>query len=67
MRSGGSTRLQYQADTGTLPTGKVTLNTWFDYWLREYVEPDRRPRTADDYRRQVRVHIGPDVGVAVPP
>ena len=54
--------MQVQADTGTLPTGNVTLNTWFDYWLREYVEPDHRPRTVDDYRRQVRVHIGPALG-----
>ena len=54
--------MQYQADTGTLPTGKVTLNVWFDYYLREYVAPDRRPRTVDDYRRQVRVHIGPALG-----
>ena len=54
--------MRYQADTGTLPTGKVTLNVWFDYYLREYVAPDRRARTVDDYRRQVRVHIGPALG-----
>ena len=54
--------MRYQADTGTLPTGKVTLNVWFDYYLREYVAPDRRSRTVDDYRRQVRVHIGPALG-----
>ncbi len=54
--------MQYEADTGTLPTGKVTLNVWFDYYLREYVAPDRRARTVDDYRRQVRVHIGPALG-----
>ena len=55
-------QMQYEADTGTLPTGKVTLNVWFDYYLREYVAPDRRARTVDDYRRQVRVHIGPALG-----
>ena len=47
--------MQVQADTGTLPTGKVPVNTWLDYWLKEYVEPDRRSRTVDDYRRQVRL------------
>ena len=54
--------MQVQADTGTLPTGKVTVNTWLDYWLKEYVEPDRRSRNVDDYRRQVRLHIGPAMG-----
>ena len=42
--------MQVQADTGTLPTGKVTVNTWLDYWLKEYEEPDRRSRTVDDSR-----------------
>ena len=54
--------MQVQADTGAMPTGKVTLNTYFDYWLQQDVEPNNRPRTVDDYRRQVRVHIGPALG-----
>ena len=54
--------LQYEADTGTLPTGKVTLNTWLDYWLREYVATELRPSTIEDYRMQVRNYIGPMLG-----
>ena len=54
--------LLFQADTGALPTGNTTLNVWMDYWLREYIVPDRRTRTVDDYRRQVRVHIAPALG-----
>ena len=54
--------LQYEADTGTLPTGKMTLNVWLDYWLREYVVPERRIRTVEDYRMQVRNYIGPMLG-----
>ena len=41
---------------------QVPVNTWLDYWLKEYVEPDRRSRTVEDYRRQVRLHIGPAMG-----
>ena len=54
--------LQHQALTGTMPTGKVMLNDWLEYWLQQDVEPNNRPRTVDDYRRQVRVHIGPALG-----
>ncbi len=54
--------LQHQEDTGTMPTGKVKLAAWLDYWLREFVVPTRRPRTVDDYRRQVRLYLAPHLG-----
>ena len=54
--------MQYQADTGTLPTGQVTLNTWLDYWLREYVATELRPSTIEDYTMQVRNYLGPLLG-----
>ena len=54
--------MQYEADTGTLPMGKMTLNVWLDYWLREYVTPERRIRTVEDYHRQVRNYVGPMLG-----
>ena len=54
--------MQVQADTGTLPTGTVTLNTFFDYWLREYVAHELRPSTVEDYRMQVRNYLAPMLG-----
>ena len=59
--------LQYEADTGTLPKGKVTLNVWLDYWLREYVAVELRPSTIEDYRMQVKNYLSPLLGLHVPP
>ena len=52
----------YQADTGTLPTGKVTLNVWLEYWMREYVGHELRPSTVEDYRMQVKNYLAPMLG-----
>ena len=54
--------MQYEADKGTLPTGRSTLNTWLDYWLREYVAAERRESTFKDYCLQVRKYVGPMLG-----
>ena len=54
--------MQYQADTGTLPTGKVTLSTWLEYWLRQYVAHELRPSTVEDYTMQVRNYLVPLLG-----
>ena len=54
--------LLYEADSGTLPKGKMTLNTWLGYWLREYVDTELRPSTIEDYHMQVRNYIGPLLG-----
>ncbi len=55
-------KMLYERDTGTLPTEHVTVSTLADWWLRAVVAPAQRPRTVDDYTRQVRVHINPALG-----
>lgn len=52
----------YQADTGTLPTGRVTLNIWLEYWMREYVGHELAPSTVEDYRMLVRNYLSPMLG-----
>ena len=54
--------MQYEADRGTLPRGNMTLNIWLDWWLREFVEAERRESTARDYHMQVRNYISPMLG-----
>ena len=54
--------MQYYKDNGTLPAGRITLNTWLEYWLREYVAVKWRETTHRDYVAVVRRDIGPALG-----
>ena len=47
---------------GTLPTASPSVDEWFQKWLRVYVAPKKRPRTADTYRSYVRQYIVPTLG-----
>lgn len=54
----------YDIETAPMPAADASLLRWSDYWMHHYVDqsPKRRPHTADAYRRDLRVHIIPDLG-----
>jgi integrase len=47
---------------GTLVTHGVTVEAWFRKWLKVYITPHKRPRTADTYRTYVDSYIIPALG-----
>ncbi len=48
--------------TGTLSTRSLTVESWFRKWIKVYVVPHKRPRTADTYRSYVEQYIIPALG-----
>lgn len=53
------TRLQRSGD---LPTASMTVEQWFDYWLRNIAAKEKRPATMRSYRSIVSKHIIPSIG-----
>lgn len=43
---------------------KITVEDWFDTWLKEYKKDNIRPSTYASYENIVRVHIKPHLGKA---
>lgn len=49
-------------DNSYLDADKRTLGQYLDEWLKEYIEPVRKPYTVDNYRRSIDLHIKPNLG-----
>ncbi|WP_405373346.1 MULTISPECIES: tyrosine-type recombinase/integrase [unclassified Microbacterium] len=47
---------------GDLPTDSITVEVWFEYWLRTYQLPELRPSAMDSLRSVVRRQIIPSLG-----
>lgn len=47
---------------GDLPTASQTVEQWFTYWLREFVEKDLRPNTVNNYRNVTTKYVIPVIG-----
>ncbi|MQF69588.1 site-specific integrase [SAR202 cluster bacterium AD-804-J14_MRT_500m] len=43
-------------------TGKITVGALLERWIRDYVLPNTRPRTAERYESDMRLHIVPSIG-----
>ena len=48
--------------TGDLPTASMTVDKWFDYWVREIAVKTRRPATMNSYRSIITRNILPALG-----
>ncbi|MGW5689622.1 site-specific integrase [Streptomyces asiaticus] len=55
-------KLHAEAKKGPVATSAPTLEQYLTYWLREVVEPDLKPKTAETYAMHVRLYITPGVG-----
>ena len=56
-------QLLHERDTGVeRPVGKLTVASFLDRWLVDYVEPNLAPKTCVSYRDVVRVHLVPALG-----
>lgn len=47
---------------GDLPTSSPTLAQWLRLWLKQNVQPYRKPRTYETYEGYVETHIIPAIG-----
>lgn len=54
--------LQRQAARGPVATRTPTVSAYLEYWLREVVQPNVAPRTAENYQRFVRLYLMPGLG-----
>lgn len=52
-------KLHGQAAKGPMATKTPTIGAYLEYWLREVIEPNRAPKTIDNYKRFVRLYIRP--------
>jgi integrase len=43
-------------------TGKLNVDQFLQRWLRDYAIPNTRPRTAERYESDIRLHITPALG-----
>lgn len=44
------------------PTRSAKLSEWLPYWLKEYVEPERKKTTYAKYEMHVRLYLVPQIG-----
>ena len=57
------TELQHQLDTGVLvPLGKTRLKEYLQRWLKDYVQSNLSPRTAEGYEHICNHHLIPTLG-----
>ena len=42
-------------------TGKITVGEFLNRWLKDYAIPNTRPRTAERYESDIRLHIAPAI------
>ncbi|MFF9393488.1 site-specific integrase [Streptomyces griseoluteus] len=54
--------LHAEAKKGPVATSTPTLAQYLARWLREVVEPDLKPKTAETYAMHVRLYIVPGLG-----
>ena len=45
-----------------MDVGKVTVGEFLQRWLKDYAMPNTRPRTAERYESDIRLHITPALG-----
>ncbi|MFE0131273.1 tyrosine recombinase XerC [Streptomyces sp. NPDC059037] len=55
-------KLHNEAKNGPMPTSSPTLAQYLAYWLRDVVQPDLKPKTAETYAMHVRLYISPGLG-----
>ncbi|MFE7130044.1 tyrosine recombinase XerC [Streptomyces sp. NPDC057638] len=55
-------KLHADARKGPVPTSHPTLGTYLTRWLKDVVEPDLKPKTAETYDMHVRLYITPGLG-----
>ncbi|MFF8846743.1 tyrosine recombinase XerC [Streptomyces sp. NPDC015127] len=55
-------KLHAEARKGPVATSSPTLGQHLTYWLKEVVEPDLKPKTAETYAMHVRLYIRPGLG-----
>lgn len=55
-------RLFQKAATEPIPTATPPLRDYLEYWLREVIEPNLKPKAAETYAMHVRLHIVPELG-----
>ncbi|MFJ6507348.1 tyrosine recombinase XerC [Streptomyces sp. NPDC091879] len=55
-------KLHTEAKEGPVATSTPTLAQYLVRWLREVVEPDLKPKTAETYAMHVRLYIAPGLG-----
>jgi integrase len=55
-------KLQTRAREGPVPTTTPTLASYLAYWLREVVEPNLAPKTAERYALFTRLYLVPGLG-----
>ena len=52
----------HELDEGTyMEPSKMTVGQWLDVWAKEYLD-SVKPRTSEQYRYQIRVHLKPSLG-----
>jgi integrase len=55
--------LLHQIDTGSfMKPGKTTVADYLQRWLKDYVQPNLSPRTAEGYESIIRCHLIPALG-----
>lgn len=54
--------LHNHATRGPVATRTPTVGAYLDYWLREVVQPNVAPRTAENYQRIARLYLLPGLG-----
>ncbi|MGK5451160.1 site-specific integrase [Streptomyces radiopugnans] len=55
-------KLHAEASRGPVASSTPTLAQYLAYWLREVVEPELKPKTAETYAMHVRLYIAPGLG-----
>lgn len=50
------------AKAGDIPTANMTVEQWFEYWLRDIAPKEVRPKTMGNYRSFTKNHILPAIG-----
>ncbi|MFI6662060.1 tyrosine recombinase XerC [Streptomyces sp. NPDC050523] len=55
-------KLHAAAKEGPVATSSPTMEQYLTRWLREVVEPDLKPKTAETYAMHVRLYITPGLG-----
>ncbi|MGW0319310.1 tyrosine-type recombinase/integrase [Streptomyces flavidovirens] len=55
-------KLHAEARKGPVATSSPTLGQHLAYWLKEVVQPDLKPKTAETYAMHVRLYIRPGLG-----
>lgn len=54
---------QTKADEGRhFEPARVSLSSWLDTWISEYIEPSAKPLTVATYKSRIESHIKPNIG-----